>query len=68
MKADSHSALLGSSLAFAAAAMLGSVVAIRDQLPGEPLGVNIPLSVPCARVWPAPRSAWGVSPAPLSSR
>jgi hypothetical protein len=26
--------------------VLGSVVAVRDQLPGEPLGVSIRLSVP----------------------
>jgi hypothetical protein len=36
----------GASLAFAGAAVLGSVVAVRDQLPGEPLGVGISLSVP----------------------
>ena len=46
MGADPHGVLLGASLAFAGASVLGSVVAIRDQLPGEPLGVSIPLSVP----------------------
>jgi hypothetical protein len=45
MRADPDGALLGASLAFAGATVLGSVVAIRDQLPGEPLGVGIPLSV-----------------------
>jgi hypothetical protein len=38
--------LLSASLAFAGAAVLGSTVAIHDQLPGQPLGVSIPLSVP----------------------
>jgi hypothetical protein len=67
MKADADRALLGASLAFAAAAGLGSVVAIRDRLPGEPLGVSIPLSVPAgllagwgaavAAPWPMPVAA-----------
>ena len=44
--------LLGASLAFAGASVLGSLVAIRDQLPGEPLGVSISLSVPASpRPW-----------------
>jgi len=46
MRADPEWALLSASLAFAGAAVLGSGVAVRDQLPGEPLGVCIPLSVP----------------------
>jgi hypothetical protein len=59
--------LLGASLAFAGATVLGSVVAIRDQLPGEPLGVSIPLSVTAgllagwgaavAAPWPMPVAA-----------
>jgi drug/metabolite transporter (DMT)-like permease len=67
MRADPDRALLGASLAFAGAAALGSVVAIRDQLPGEPLGVSIPLSVPAgllagwgaavAAPWPMPVAA-----------
>jgi hypothetical protein len=67
MWADPDRALLGASLAFAGAAVLGSVVAIRDQLPGEPLGVSIPLSVPAgllagwgaavAAPWPMPVAA-----------
>lgn len=67
MKADVDRALLGASLAFAAASVLGSVVAVRDQLPGEPLGVGIPLSVPAgllagwgaavAAPWPMPVAA-----------
>jgi hypothetical protein len=39
-------ALPGASIAFAAAAVLGSVVAVRDQIPGEPFGLRVPLSVP----------------------
>jgi hypothetical protein len=54
MRADLDRALLGASLAFAGAAMLGSVVAIRDQLPGEPLGVSVPLSVPAGLL-----AGWG---------
>ena len=54
MRADPECALLGASLAFAGAAVLGSVVAVRDQLPGEPLGVSIALSVP-AGLW----AGWG---------
>jgi hypothetical protein len=67
MRANPDQALLGASLAFAGAAVLGSVVAIRDQLPGEPLGVSIPLSVPAgllagwgaavAAPWPMPVAA-----------
>ena len=67
MRADPEEALLGASLAFAGATVLGSVVAIRDQLPGEPLGVSIPLSVAAgllagwgaavAAPWPMPVAA-----------
>ena len=67
MRADPEGALLGASLAFAGATVLGSVVAIRDQLPGEPLGVSIPLSVTAgllagwgaavAAPWPMPVAA-----------
>jgi hypothetical protein len=67
MRANPDRALLGTSLAFAGAAVLGSVVAIRDQLPGQPLGVSIPLSVPAelaagwgaavAAPWPMPAAA-----------
>jgi len=67
MRTDPDAALLGASLAFAGAAVLGSVVAIRDQLPGEPLGVGIPLSVTTgllagwgaavAAPWPMPVAA-----------
>jgi hypothetical protein len=60
-------ALLAASVAFAAAAGLGSVVAIRDELPGEPLGITVPLSVPAGLIagwgaavaapWPMPAAA-----------
>ena len=60
-------ALLAASIAFAGAAGLGSAVAIRDRLPGEPLGIGIPLSVPAgllagwgagvAAPWPMPVAA-----------
>jgi hypothetical protein len=46
VEANTNRALLGASLAFAGATVLGSAVAIRDQLPGEPLGVRISLLVP----------------------
>ena len=60
-------ALLAAAAAFAAAAGLGSLVAIRDELPGEPLGITFPLSVPAglavgwgaavAAPWPMPLAA-----------
>ena len=40
MRADPDRVLLSATLAFAGAAVLGSVVAIRDQRFGEPLGVS----------------------------
>ena len=67
VEANTDRALLGASLAFAGATVLGSAVAIRDQLPGEPFGVNVPLSVPVgvltgwgagiAAPWPMPVAA-----------
>ena len=60
-------ALVAASVAFAAAAGLGSAVAIRNELPGEPLGITVPLSVPAglavgwgagvAAPWPMPVAA-----------
>ena len=60
-------ALLAAAVAFAAAAGLGSAVAIHDELPGEPLGITVPLSVPAglavgwgaavAAPWPMPAAA-----------
>jgi drug/metabolite transporter (DMT)-like permease len=65
--ANPDGALLSASVAFAGATMLGSAVAIRDQLPGQPLGVSVPLSVPTgllagwgagvAAPWPMPVTA-----------
>jgi hypothetical protein len=59
--------LLAASLAYAGAAGLGSVVAAREQLPGRPFGVGIPLSVRAgllagwgagvAAPWPMPAAA-----------
>lgn len=46
MSADPDRALLATSLAFAGAAVLGSVVAIREDLPGQPCGISAPQSVP----------------------
>ena len=46
MSADPDRALLATSIAFAGAAVLGSAVAIRENLPGQPCGISIPLSVP----------------------
>ena len=59
--------LRAAALAFAIAAGLGSAVAVRDQLPGQPLGIGVPLSVPAgllagwgagvAAPWPMPVTA-----------
>jgi hypothetical protein len=67
VRADLDNALLGTSLVFAGAAVWGSAVAIRDQLPGRPLGITVPLSVPAGVVagwgagvaapWPMPVAA-----------
>ena len=74
MGANPDGALLSASVAFACATMLGSAVAIRDQLPGQPLGVSVPLSVPAgllagwgagvAAPWPMPVTAvWAAASA-----
>jgi hypothetical protein len=67
MSADRDRAPLATSLAFAGAAVLGSVVAIREDLPGQPCGISVPLSVPAgllvgwgagvAAPWPMPAAA-----------
>jgi hypothetical protein len=67
VRADLDDALFGASLVFAGAAVCGSAVAIRDQLPGRPLGITVPLSVPAGLVagwgagvavpWPMPVAA-----------
>lgn len=65
VKADS--ALLAASSAFAGACALGSAVAVRHDLPGEPLGIRLPITVPqglligwgagVAAPWPMPLAA-----------
>ena len=67
MRSGPDSALLAASLAFAGAAGLGSAVAVRDQLPGQPFGISVPVSVPVgllagwgagvAAPWPMPVAA-----------
>ena len=67
VEANTDRVLLGASLAFAGATLLGSAVAIRDRLPSEPFGVSVPLSVPVgvlagwgagiAAPWPMPVAA-----------
>ena len=67
MAANPDGALLSASVAFAGATMLGSAVAIREQLPGQPFGVSVPLPVPAgllagwgagvAAPWPMPVTA-----------
>ena len=56
-----------SAWAFAGATLLGSIVSMRDNVPGEPLGIRLPLSVPVgllvgwgagvAAPWPMPVAA-----------
>jgi hypothetical protein len=67
VRLGSDRALLAASLAFAGAAGLGSAVAVREQLPGQPCGFSVPLSVPAGLVagwgagvaapWPMPVTA-----------
>jgi hypothetical protein len=67
MSADPDRALLATSLAFAGAAVLGSAVAIREDLPGQPCGISVPLPVSAgllvgwgagvAAPWPMPAAA-----------
>jgi hypothetical protein len=67
MRSGPDGALLAASLAFAGAAGLGSAVAVRDQLPGQPFGISVPVSVPAgllagwgagvAAPWPMPVAA-----------
>ena len=71
MRSGPDGALLAASLAFAGAAGLGSAVAIRDRLPGQPFGISVPLSVPAgllagwgagvAAPWPMPVAAVAVA-------
>jgi hypothetical protein len=65
IKADA--ALLAASAAFAGACALGSAVAVREDLPGQPLGIRLPISVSrglligwgagVAAPWPMPLAA-----------
>lgn len=67
MRSSPDGALLAASLAFAGAAGLGSVAAVRDQLPGRPFGISVPLSLSAgllagwgagvAAPWPMPVAA-----------
>jgi hypothetical protein len=67
MSADPDRALLAAALTFAGAAVTGSAVAIREDLPGRSCGVGVPLSVPTgllagwgagvAAPWPMPVAA-----------
>src|SRR5271165_2925453 len=60
-------ALRAAAVGFACATAFNSAVAIRDELPGEPLGIRVPLTVPMALVvgwgaavaapWPMPVAA-----------
>ena len=59
MRPGPDGALLAASLAFAGAAGLGSAVAVRDQLPGRPFGISVPLSVPAGLL-----AGWGAGVAP----
>ncbi len=67
MPDNAHRALRFAALGFACNVGLGTVVAIRDNLPGRPLGIQVPLSVPAgilvgwgaavAAPWPMPVAA-----------
>jgi hypothetical protein len=67
MSADPDRVLLDASVAFAGAAIAGSAVAVREQLPGQPCGISVPLSIPAgllagwgagvAAPWPMPLAA-----------
>jgi hypothetical protein len=64
---DRDRALAAAALAFACATGFGSAVAIRDEVPGEPFHIRVPLSVPWAVLigwgagvaapWPMPVAA-----------
>jgi hypothetical protein len=67
MSADPDRVLLAASVAFAGAAIAGSAVAVRGQLPGQPCSISVPLSIPAgllagwgagvAAPWPMPLAA-----------
>ena len=54
MRSGPDGALLAAALAFAGAAGVGSAVAVRKQLPGQPFGISVPLSVRAGLL-----SGWG---------
>ena len=64
---DAEATLRSAAMVFAGAAGFGSLVALREDIPGEPLGLTIPLSVPSgllvgwgagvAAPWPMPVTA-----------
>ncbi|HXR23475.1 MAG TPA: hypothetical protein VN786_13040 [Acidimicrobiales bacterium] len=64
---NTERALRAAAVGFACAAAFGAAVAIRDDLPGEPLGIRVPLTVPTgllvgwgaavAAPWPMPVAA-----------
>ena len=64
---DTLRALRAAAVGFACAAAFGTAVAIRDDLPGRPLGIGVPLTVPTgllvgwgaavAAPWPMPVAA-----------
>ena len=55
----SQSVLVAAALAYAGAAAISSLVAVRDDVPGEPLGIGVPLPVPTALA-----VGWGAGIAP----
>lgn len=67
MRPVTDGALFAASLAFAGAAGVGSVVAVREHRAGRPFGISVPLSVPAgllagwgagvAAPWPMPAAA-----------
>ncbi len=67
MSDNAHRALRFAALGFAGNVGFGTLVAIRDNLPGRPLGIQVPLSVPAgilvgwgagvAAPWPMPVAA-----------
>jgi hypothetical protein len=48
MSADQDPALLTAARVLASAAVAGSAVAIRDELPGQPCGISVPLTATSA--------------------
>ena len=55
----SQTALYLAAVTYAGTAAISSVIAVRDNVPGEPLGITVPLSVPSALA-----VGWGAGIAP----